>query len=839
MGKRFVIVCMIVIAALLTLALTIAYLGPPRLEANLVAADISPDSGFAYVAPVSLRTRIGFVIASDGMGDAVSNLKLFEDGRLLGPAQSGHSDIREKGQGRYSHWRGRLWFSASDSSDPRANGRIYSVSVRAHVHPYAPAAVALFDLLALIAARRLLLSNARFRRTSADIAMVAALVLAALVAAGVFGRVNENAGEPKDVALVVATLLHAVLGCAILVAQWAAGAGIARLVLGASRATLANVLLLGFALSLPLVAAFVVIVLSIPYGFVLAMAAWGLCCLPLRSWRPGVGELAGVARVGIMVLPFAIGFGCWMGLNWHGPTETLAGSPSGDLVYYSTSIVSLSKQVYPYLNLGYEAEPFDSYFNSLFSALGAALSRVMALDPFLFISASGAASFVLSLGMTLYIYIQGTGILTRGKHVALSSVTLALAVIIANRYPYWTVESIPIIHAVPLTLAVVYWARKDDTRARLLAFVLAVVGSALSKVVGVAVLAPFAAAAAVPRFFRMSIWVRIGAIVAAVAAVAYVAIVLDRMGALFFGIAPPGPLSFTMIQRYHADFSTVVLYALRDGSAVLLAVVAFVLADWPTAAAIAFGFLMFLIYPFLFQFDFVCAAIILGLVACDHPERLGKFRILVLGSLLLALPAALLTDPDGVPSGLAWLVCIGGTLWIALSDERPLTWVGGGRTAAAVALLLCLGLAAAGREYLVLGSGWRQGVPELTPQVRQIWLAVKERTPPDALIFTDQTGIEPTLLGGWNTYAFIGARQIFVSNLYINAATRLNRQLALDVLRKNDAVLDGSLSPAQLTLRSRYSSYFAVVSRARRVPAGWVKIFENEQFALYRISPGP
>jgi hypothetical protein len=838
MRKRFVIAWMIVIAALLTLALTVAYLAPPRLQANLTVASISVDSGFAYSAPISLQPPPGYVIVSDGIDSVVSALRLREDGKIPGPAHSLHSEIRERGLGRYSHWQGRLWFSTSDSSDPRANGRTYSVSAAAAVHPYVLAAVALIDALTLIAAWRWLLGSARLRRALANVAILVTLVLAALVAAGVFGRINESAGEPKDVALVVATLLHAVFGCAILAAQWAAGAGIARLVLGASRSTVANVLLLGFALSLPLVAVFAAVVLSVSYGFVLALAACALCCLPLRAWRPAVGELAGVAKAGIAVLPFAIGFGCWMGLHWHGPTETLAGSPSGDLVYYSTSIVSLSTQLYPLLNLGYEAEPFNSYFNMLFPASGAALSRVVALDPFLFVTASGAAFFVLSLGLTLHVYVQGTGILTRGRPVGLSSLTLALALIIANRYPYWTVESIPMIYAVPLTIVVVYWARKNDARARLLAFVLAVVGSALSKVVGAAVLAPFAAAAAVPRFFRMSIWVRIGAIVAAVAAVAYVVILLDRMGPLLFGFAPLGPLSFNMIQRYHADFSTTLPFALRDGSAVLLAAVAFVLADWPTAGAIAFGFLLFLIYPFLFQFDFVCAAIILGLVACDHPERLWNFRILVLGSLLLALPAALLTDPAGASSGLAWLVCIGGTLWIALSGKGPLTWSGRGRMAAAAALLLCLGLAAAGRGYLVLDSGWRQGVPELTPQVRQIWLAVKERTPPDALIFTDQTGIEATLLGGWNTYAFIGARQIFVSNLYMNSATRLNRQRALDVLRQNDAVLHGKLPPAQLPLRGRYSDYFAVVSRARSVPVGWVKIFENEQFALYRMSPG-
>jgi hypothetical protein len=71
----------------------------------------------------------------------------------------------------------------------------------------------------------------------------------------------------------------------------------------------------------------------------------------------------------------------------------------------------------------------------------------------------------------------------------------------------------------------------------------------------------------------------------------------------------------------------------------------------------------------------------------------------------------------------------------------------------------------------------------------------------------------------------------------MNSATRLDRQRALEVLRENDAVLSGASSPTGLTLRGRYSSYFAVVSRARPVPTDWIKIFENPQFILYRIAP--
>lgn len=55
----------------------------------------------------------------------VSTLRIFEDGVELGPAHSLHRDIRELGEGRFSHWHTNLYFSASDNTDPRTNGRTY------------------------------------------------------------------------------------------------------------------------------------------------------------------------------------------------------------------------------------------------------------------------------------------------------------------------------------------------------------------------------------------------------------------------------------------------------------------------------------------------------------------------------------------------------------------------------------------------------------------------------------------------------------------------------------------------------------------------------------------
>jgi cephalosporin hydroxylase len=58
---------------------------------------------------------------------AASRLRLFEDEIELGPAHTPHDTIGEKGGGRFSHWGGDLYFSASDGGSPITNGRDYTV----------------------------------------------------------------------------------------------------------------------------------------------------------------------------------------------------------------------------------------------------------------------------------------------------------------------------------------------------------------------------------------------------------------------------------------------------------------------------------------------------------------------------------------------------------------------------------------------------------------------------------------------------------------------------------------------------------------------------------------
>lgn len=123
-------------AAALFLAVMTAWLSLIGLSVykTLSPAEIAATSGFSYsldlapVGPYWVHIPGDTLVAPDR-----SSLRLYEDGVPLGPAHAIHNDIAISGAGRYSLWSGSglLIFSASDNSDPRSNGRKYSIEGRA------------------------------------------------------------------------------------------------------------------------------------------------------------------------------------------------------------------------------------------------------------------------------------------------------------------------------------------------------------------------------------------------------------------------------------------------------------------------------------------------------------------------------------------------------------------------------------------------------------------------------------------------------------------------------------------------------------------------------------
>jgi lysophospholipase L1-like esterase len=144
---RWRIVVGTVAAAILGIS-TYSYVNPPIWVSSLDPSKIRATKGFLYIVPYNVVPI--FWLPTDRYYPT-AGLKLLEDGHPLGPSGALHAGIAEQGKGRYSYWGNSVWhnqlyFSASDNSDPRSNGRTYQV-----IHPlYISPVVAAVVLIGLI-----------------------------------------------------------------------------------------------------------------------------------------------------------------------------------------------------------------------------------------------------------------------------------------------------------------------------------------------------------------------------------------------------------------------------------------------------------------------------------------------------------------------------------------------------------------------------------------------------------------------------------------------------------------------------------------------------------------
>ena len=831
---------------IINLILCIVELRAPNIEKTLETADISSKQGKAYIAELEFPLPFFYDISGDSMESASSSqLLVFEDARVLGPAHNLHDDIRKSGRGTYSHWGHSLLFSTPDNSDPRTNGRTYTVAAPAHLQSYILFFLIASDLAAVLVFRRFLLELLVTRtRLVSGIVLVSLGTVLASATLGIVGPLNAYTGHAKDFALVGEILLHALLGILVTSVHWLCGGGVAVLIIPERARSLSRIFLLGFPLGLILLAIMVCIALSVPQGRMIAFLLAAASGLPLLACRFGYQDIRSVLRKIGLITPFALMFGTMMGLLWHGPTQTLAASNIGDLTFYAGDVWTLAREFWPLRNLCMEGESYR-YFNLLFPGIGAMLAPLPGFDSFLFIAVSGATFFALSTGIALALYAAASRTKSSGdllpQHLAVVGATLAAA-----RYPSWVIESIPVIHIVPLTVAIWFLAKETSSRVGsvLAVAILALLGSILTKVVTFAVLGPVALARSVGLFLRVrGVW-RFIILFAGASALGYIVWMLWLLGPHFLKFGQFGPESLKYFRGGYNSIRVIPLL-LRDIATLILGVTVFRLAQVELAVAIAGGLATSLIWPFLFYANFVCAIFIIGLLTLDHPERLQSNTKLLFSALLLALPAVLLGDLAGIQAGITWFACLGPIAWIAVNQGISFYADKSNRGRLTVAAiwsigalgLLTVALLAVGRGQLIIDSGLRTSLYELTPSVRDIWLAVREKTPKDALIFTDQTGNDTKLLGGWNTYALFGQRQVYIADWQVSKHLRWDPDKRDEVLQRNEQVLRGDIRPTELPLSRRYGSFYAVVRQDRPVPSKYELIYDNKRYRLYRLAP--
>jgi pectate lyase len=92
---------------------------------KLDVSNAKSDGGYAYKINVNLGTP-----GDSPENPKISKVRLFENGVELTGAHATHADIRNIGKGKFSHWlTTSLYFSASNNSNPKTNGKQYTYSI--------------------------------------------------------------------------------------------------------------------------------------------------------------------------------------------------------------------------------------------------------------------------------------------------------------------------------------------------------------------------------------------------------------------------------------------------------------------------------------------------------------------------------------------------------------------------------------------------------------------------------------------------------------------------------------------------------------------------------------
>jgi len=116
----------------------------PVMERPIDPRDVRPESGRAYQVALPTLVWPGYRLPGDSNEHPTrSRLAVLRDGRALGPAHTMHDVIRREGSGAFSHWGDVLYFSTPGHTDPRSDGRSYSIRGRAMLSPSAAAGLSI------------------------------------------------------------------------------------------------------------------------------------------------------------------------------------------------------------------------------------------------------------------------------------------------------------------------------------------------------------------------------------------------------------------------------------------------------------------------------------------------------------------------------------------------------------------------------------------------------------------------------------------------------------------------------------------------------------------------
>ena len=187
---------------------------PRAVRGTIDPAGITHVGAMAFQGGVSAPVSFPFALPADSAAGPRSSLRLYEATSALGAGHSSYQSIADLGGGRFLHWTDGttsvLYFSSSDATDPRHNGRAYHWEGRTRLDRR----LVIAGLLLLLAQLALGLAWVADRKGNGGTTLTAAVTLSGLAALHQWlvldsGRPRVlNMGDPGMVAGIIASSLH-------------------------------------------------------------------------------------------------------------------------------------------------------------------------------------------------------------------------------------------------------------------------------------------------------------------------------------------------------------------------------------------------------------------------------------------------------------------------------------------------------------------------------------------------------------------------------------------------------------------------------------------------------
>jgi lysophospholipase L1-like esterase len=190
-NHRFMVSVLLLVCALVLITFIIyppSYRNEVRLEP---AKPISHTKGFEFQAQIP-DGILTFNPLSDDLGRGMSPIRLLENNLPIGPANAFRDEIQQSGMGKYLHSSDQIFFSSSDNSDPRTNGKQYHFVL---LTPPPPAVHFVSAIIGYFAAIILVMAIVRFlgsNRFTSFVSVILVVLVSVLLLEAVFWVITEN-----------------------------------------------------------------------------------------------------------------------------------------------------------------------------------------------------------------------------------------------------------------------------------------------------------------------------------------------------------------------------------------------------------------------------------------------------------------------------------------------------------------------------------------------------------------------------------------------------------------------------------------------------------------------